>query len=131
MSSCFVKHSFTVANNFLLTILKISHHFFLKMKEKKFCILKQMFNSQHCRSNLTTANSNIVRFLCERFVNVFLEHVSANKSFIESTEVPFEKTVDSKFSIREKRKVLANKISLVKSIGNSCYIEKLEPMLAC
>ena len=88
------------------------------MKDEKLCILKQMLNSQQCRSNLTIADSVCIRFLCECFVNVFHEHVPANKSFIESKEVPFEKIVDPKFSIREKRKILANTISLVKSIGD-------------
>ena len=77
---------------------------------------------EHCRSILTGADSNFIRFLCDCFVNVFLGHVPANKSFIESKKVPFEKIVDPEFSIREKRKVLANNISLVKSIGESCYI---------
>ena len=75
-----------------------------------------MLNSRHCRSILTGADSNFIRFLCDCF------HVPANKSFIESKKVPFEKIVDPKFSIREKRKVLANNILLVKSIGESCYI---------
>ena len=42
--------------------------------------------------------------------------------FIESKKVPLEKISDLKFNIREKREVLANNISLVKSIGESCYI---------
>ena len=92
------------------------------MQKKELCILKQMLNSHHCRSILTGADSNFIRFLCELFVNVFLGHDPANKSFIESKEVPFEKIVDPQFSIREKRKILANNISLVKSIGESCYI---------
>ena len=92
------------------------------MKEKELCILKQMLNSRHCRSILTGADSNFIRFLCDCFVNVFLGHVPANKSFIESKKIPFGKIVDPKFSIREKRKVLAINISLVKSIGESCYI---------
>ena len=74
------------------------------MKEKKLCILKQMLNSHHCRSILTGADSNFFRFLCDCFVNVFLGHVPANKSFIESKKVPFEKIVDPKFSIRENEK---------------------------
>ena len=92
------------------------------MKEKELCILKQMLNSHHCRSILTGADSNFIRFLCDCFVNFFLGHVPANKSFIESKKVPFEKIVNPKFSIREKQKVLANKISLVKPIGKSRYI---------
>ena len=81
-----------------------------------------MLNSHQCRSILTGADSNFIRFLCDCFVNVFLGQVPANKSFIESKKVPFEKIVDPKFSIREKRKILANNISLVKSIGESFYI---------
>ena len=90
--------------------------------EKELCILKQMLNSRHCLSILTGADSNFIRFLCDCCVNVFLGHVPANKSFIESKKIPFGKIVDPKFSIREKRKVLVNNISLVKSIGESCYI---------
>ena len=75
-----------------------------------------------CRSILTGADSNFIRFLCDCFVNVFLGHVPANKNFIESKKIPFGKIGDPKFSIREKREVLVNNISLVKSIGESCYI---------
>ena len=93
------------------------------MIEKELCILKQKLNSHHCRSILTGADSNFIRFLCVCFVNVFLGHVPANKNFIESKKISFGKIVDPKFSIREKRKVvLANNISLVKSTGESCYI---------
>ena len=92
------------------------------MKEKESCLLKQMLNSRHCRSLLTGADSNFIRFLCDCFLSVFLGHVPGNKSFIESKKKPFGKIVDPKISIREKRKVLANNISLVKSIGESCYI---------
>ena len=92
------------------------------MKEKGLYILKQMLNSHHCRSILTGADSNFIRFLCDCFVNVFLGHVPANKIFIESKKVPFEKIVHPKFNIREKRKVLANNFSLVKSMGKLCYI---------
>ena len=92
------------------------------MKEKKLCILMQMLNSHHCGSILLGADSNFIRCLCDCLVNVFLGHNPANKSFIENTKVPFEKTVDPNFSIREKRKILANIISLVKSIGESRYI---------
>ena len=81
-----------------------------------------MLNSRHCRSILTGADSNFFRILCDCFKNVFLGHVPANKSFIESKKIPFGTNVDPKFSIREKRKVLANNISLVKSIGELCYI---------
>ena len=70
-----------------------------------------MLNSRHCRSILTGADSNFIRFLCDCY-----------KSFIESKKIPFGKIVDPKFSIREKRKVLAKNISLVKSTGESCYI---------
>ena len=52
------------------------------MKEKELCIMKQMLNSHHCRSILTGVDSNFIRF------------VPANKSFIESKKVPFEKIVD-------------------------------------
>ena len=99
------------------------------MNEKELCILEQMLNSHHCRSILTGADSNFTRFLRDCFVNVFLGHVPANISFIESKKVPFEKILELKFSIREKRKVLANNISWVKSIGELSYIypEKLEP----
>ena len=47
------------------------------MKEKELCM--QMLNSRHCRSILTGADSNFIRFLCDCFVNVFLGHVPANK----------------------------------------------------
>ena len=73
------------------------------MKDKELCILKQMLNSHHCRSILTGADSNFIRFLCDCSVNVFLGHVPANNSFIESKKVPFGTIVDTKFSIREKR----------------------------
>ena len=59
-----------------------------------------MLNSRYCRSILTGADSNFIRFLCDCFVNVFLGHVPANKSFIESKKIPFGKIVDPKFSIR-------------------------------
>ena len=72
-----------------------------------------MLNSHHCRSILTGADSIFIRFLCDFFVNVFLGHVPANKRFIGSKKVTFEKTVDLKFNIREKRKILANIILLV------------------
>ena len=68
------------------------------MKEKELCILKQMLNSRHCRSILTGADSNFIRFHCGCFVNVFLGHVPANKSFIECKKIPFGKIVDPKFS---------------------------------
>ena len=61
------------------------------MKEKELCTLKQMLNSRHCRSILTGAESNFIRFLCNCFVIVFLGHVPANKSFIESKKIPFGK----------------------------------------
>ena len=48
-----------------------------------------MLNSHHCRSILTGADSNFVRYLCDCFVNIFLGHIPANKSFIESKKVPF------------------------------------------
>ena len=64
------------------------------MKEKELCILKQRLNSHHCRSILTGVDSNVIRFLCDCFVNVFLGHVPANKNFIESKKVPFEKIFD-------------------------------------
>ena len=53
-----------------------------------------MLNSHHCRSILTRSDSNFIRFLRDCFVNVFLGHVPAKKSFIESRKVPFEKIVD-------------------------------------
>ena len=52
------------------------------MKEKELCILKQMLNSHYYRSILTGADLNFIRFVCDCFVNVFLGHVPANKSFI-------------------------------------------------
>ena len=64
------------------------------MKEKELCILKQTLNSHHCRSILTGADSNFIRFLCDCFVNVFLGHVPANKSFIEGKKLPFEKVAE-------------------------------------
>ena len=48
-----------------------------------------MLNSHHCRSILTGADSNFVRYLCDCFVNIILGHIPANKSFIESKKVPF------------------------------------------
>ena len=49
------------------------------MKERELCLLKEMLNSHHCRSILTGADSNFIRFLCDCFVNVFLGQVPANK----------------------------------------------------
>ena len=79
---------------------QLSH--LLKMKQKEFCILNQMLNSHHCRSILTGSDSVFIGFLCDCFVNVFLGHVPANKSFIESKKVPFEKIVDPKFRRKTK-----------------------------
>ena len=81
-----------------------------------------MLNSHLCRSIWTRADSNFIRFLCDCFVNVFLGHVPANKNLIESKKIPFEKMVDPMFRIREKGIVLANNISLVKSIRKPSYI---------
>ena len=77
------------------------------MKEKELCIFSnyiylQKLNSHLCRSVLTGADSNFIRFLCDCFVKVFLGHYPANKSFIDNKKVAFEKIVDPKFSIREK-----------------------------
>ena len=63
-----------------------------------------MLNSHHCRSVLTGADSNFIRFFCYCFLKIFLGHVSANKSFIESKKVAFGKIVDTKFCIRKKTK---------------------------
>ena len=48
-----------------------------------------MLKTHYCRSVLTRAESNFFRFLRDSFVNEFLGHVSANKSFIESKKAPF------------------------------------------
>ena len=79
-----------------------------------------MLNSQQCRSFSTRADSKFNRFLCDCFGNVFLGHVPAIKSFIEIKKTPFEKIFDPDFSIREKRKVSANNVLAVESIGRSC-----------
>ena len=76
----------------------------LKLEEKELCTLKQLLNSHHCRSILARTDSFFNRYVCDCFVNFFRGHVPANKNFIESKKVPFEKIVDPMFSIREKRK---------------------------
>ena len=60
-----------------------------------------MLKSQLCRSILPTADSNIVQFQCDCFVQVFLGHALANKICIESRKKPIVKICDPDLRIAE------------------------------
>ena len=122
MCSFFVKLSSPSPNVLCLSISKAVITILEIEREKMIYIEANSKKNQQSRSILTTAGSNFIRFLCDCFVNDFLESVPAVRSFIESQKMTFEKSFDPMFSIQEKRKYLANNISLVKLIGKLGYI---------